>query len=351
MGIDLGRRLPAGCLDGITRGRNQLFDWGIFPQRQLPVPVLSVGNIVVGGAGKTPVVVAICEELIRLGRHPVVLSRGYGRSGSGFALVDGNADRAAHLFGDEPVLIARRLGSRGHVAVGSKRFQLGTWVLNQLPDPQKTVFVLDDGFQHRWLKRDQDWIVTPALSKSRLEQEWQIWPLGRARESAARAWSRVHTCVWLRSESDLRELPQAQWTQRVLLLTAWRRLRWLTPDRDQSGDAAALMKNQPVYVVCALARPEQFPEFLERQGGCRVVGHRFFTDHHSLTRAEWDQVLVDAKLSGAEHVVVSEKDAVKGLPLGAPITVAGMDLVWDRPDLLEECLRGLLQKKPQVGSC
>src|ERR1039457_2859423 len=138
-----------GLYGAATALRNTLFDRGVLPSRRLERPVVSVGNLSVGGSGKTPFVIALGELLKARGIRFDVLSRGYGRKTRGVLVVD--PDGAASEFGDEPLLIARRLSIP--VIGGERRYEAGRLGEQQFP-PQ--LHILDDGFQHRSLARHFD---------------------------------------------------------------------------------------------------------------------------------------------------------------------------------------------------
>ena len=153
-----------------VRLRNALYDRELMRVRQLQAPVVSIGNLSAGGSGKTPCVLLLGELLQARGLEIDVLSRGYGRSSRGVALVNGAG--TAREFGDEPLLIARRLGVP--VIVGEDRYQAGCFAEDKFG---LRLHLLDDGFQHRQLARDFDIVlVTPEDSEDRL------LPAGRLRE-------------------------------------------------------------------------------------------------------------------------------------------------------------------------
>jgi len=150
--------------------RNALYDRGRLPERRLQGPTISVGNLSVGGSGKTPFVLLLGELLKTRGVKFDVLSRGYGRETRGVLLVE--ASGSSRDFGDEPLLIARRLGLP--VVLGEDRYEAGVFAEKKF-GPQ--FHILDDGFQHRALARDFDIVlVTPDDARDRL------LPAGRLRE-------------------------------------------------------------------------------------------------------------------------------------------------------------------------
>src|SRR5580700_10210670 len=160
----------AGLYRSATALRNTVFDRGILPSRRLQQPVVSVGNLSVGGAGKTPFVIALGELLKARDIRFDVLSRGYGRKTRGVLVVE--SDGKASDFGDEPLLIARRLGVP--VIVGESRYEAGR-VAERKFQPQ--LHILDDGFQHRSLFRDFDLVLMTER-----DFDDRLLPSGRLRE-------------------------------------------------------------------------------------------------------------------------------------------------------------------------
>src|SRR5262249_6696242 len=154
--------------------------------RRLPVPVLSIGNLTLGGTGKTPVVIVLTEWLLAQGKRVAILSRGYRRTSTDLRLLVSDGERllvGPNEAGDEPFLIAQRC-PKAIVAVGADRYQLGEWVLHRFP---VDCLVLDDGFQHLGLYRDVNLLLVDATDVEGLAA---VVPAGRLREplqAAARA--------------------------------------------------------------------------------------------------------------------------------------------------------------------
>ena len=189
----------------LSYARNLLFDSGFF-SAQLQGPVVSVGSISAGGAGKTPLVIRL-GELLKARQVPFdVLSRGYGRKTRGVLLVQGGGE--AREFGDEPLLIARRLGVP--VVVGENRYHAGLFA-EQRFGPQ--LHLLDDGFQHRALARDFDIVVFTAR-----ETNDRLLPVGRLREPPA-SLGRADAIMLVNAA----ELPSVQLKPRALILRARRK--------------------------------------------------------------------------------------------------------------------------------
>src|SRR5882724_3058550 len=150
--------------------RNALYDRRVFQVKKLARPVVSIGNISVGGSGKTPFVIALGQLLPERGLAFDVLSRGYGRTSTEIAVVEPNGSPAQ--FGDEPLLIAQKL--QAPVIVGADRYRAGLLAEKKF---SSKLHLLDDGFQHRRLHRDFDIVMLPAE-----DQEGTLLPIGRLRE-------------------------------------------------------------------------------------------------------------------------------------------------------------------------
>lgn len=291
---------------------NTAFELGFKPSRCLPVPVIGVGNLAVGGTGKTPLTMAVVRALQELGLPTGVISRGYGRQGKQPLLVsDGerilaNADQA----GDEPLLLARRLGVP--VAVGASRYQAGLLLLKRCGS---RVLVGDDLLQHRALYRDLNLVALDAADPLAGER---LLPRGRLREGPE-ALKRAHAVVLTR----VRDAAQARLARESL---AWRlgnkpvfACRYVLEGlEDAQGRALEdeAWQGEPVYAFCGLARPESFRQSL-RQAGLTVLGLESFGDHHRFTTAEIAGLWQRAQTLSARALVCSGKDAVR-LPAGLP---------------------------------
>jgi len=258
--------------------RNALYSRGVLPSRRLERPVVSVGNLSVGGSGKTPFVLLLGELLKQRGIAFDVLSRGYGRRTRGVAVVDpGGASRD---FGDEPLLIARKL--QVPVIVGEERFAAGR-VAEECCNSR--LHLLDDGFQHRALARDFDIVlVTPEDAHDRL------LPAGRLREPLS-ALARADAVV-LTSGAPADAFPLEG-------KLVWRAHRTIAPS------------NLPAHPLafCAIARPQHF--FVQlRNAGVDLAGEASFRDHHEYTEKDIRDLISAATRSEADGFVTTEKDAV-----------------------------------------
>jgi tetraacyldisaccharide 4'-kinase len=260
------------------RTRNRFYDRGFLRPRHLRGPVISVGNISVGGSGKTPFVILLGELLKERAIKFDVLSRGYGRKTRGVMQVDPGGSSAE--FGDEPLLIARRLETP--VMLGEARYEAGVLAEDKF-GPQ--LHLLDDGFQHRRLARDFDIVfVTPEDARDRL------LPAGRLREPL----TSLHRAdaVVLSSGADPANFP----LQGKLV---WRVRRGIVP---------ANIPARPI-VFCGIARPQNFMIQL-RKAGIEPAAEAVYRDHHAYSEADVRELLGLRDKSAAGGFVTTEKDAI-----------------------------------------
>ncbi|MDQ1386888.1 MAG: tetraacyldisaccharide 4-kinase [Acidobacteriaceae bacterium] len=263
---------------GVVGARNALYDWQVLRARSLRGPVISVGNLSTGGSGKTPFVILLGELLKGRGIRFEVLSRGYGRKTRGVRLVEPGG--LARDFGDEPLLMARRL--QAPVVVGEDRYEAGRFAESRF-GPQ--THLLDDGFQHRGLARDFDIVlVTPEDARDRL------LPAGRLREPL-RSLRRADAVV-LASGASPDAFPIAD-------KIVWRVRRGIVPQN---------IPERPV-VFCGIARPQNFLLQL-RTAGIDPVAEAFFRDHHPYTEKDVGDLLQLRQRSESGGFVTTEKDAV-----------------------------------------
>lgn len=272
--------------------------------KRLQWPVVSVGSISAGGAGKTPVVIALAKMLHSRGWNVDVLSRGYGRSGHGVEWVAAQGDGAAERYGDEPVVIARATGIP--VWVSGNRFEAGHAAeLGVASDPAKHstpedrhVHLLDDGFQHRGLARNFDIALVTAE-----DLDDRLLPAGNLREGFE-ALQRADALVI--REDELEDVKARAWKLMREGTQMWVVRRRLVFPAPLFVFSAGL---RPV-AFCAIARPEGFQSML-RESGCGVVDTLAFPDHHSFGMRDMEQILKVGRQLNATGFVTTEKDSVK----------------------------------------
>lgn len=288
--------------------RNALYDHRAFKVRKLARPVISIGNISVGGSGKTPFVIALGELLKQHGIAFDVLSRGYGRSSTEIAVVDPNG--SPEQFGDEPLLIARKL--EAPVIVGPDRYQAGLLAEKKF---SSKLHLLDDGFQHRHLYRDFDIVLLPAE-----DQHGSLLPTGRLREPLA-ALDRADAVVLTDSQA---QPPGAK--------NVWRARR-VTELPAAVGKAIAFS---------GIARPRQFLEGL-KSSNLEVADAVTFRDHHHYEQRDIDRLLDLKRQTNAGSFITTEKDLINLGPLCsqlAPLHTAQLRIELESP---EQVLRDLLK--------
>lgn len=267
---------------------------GLEPVRRLRHPVVSVGSLSAGGAGKTPMTIALARALVERGFRVDVLSRGYGRLQTAAFRVD--AAGAAEQFGDEPLLIAREAGVPVYVA--AQRYEAGLLAEADAGDAP-LVHLLDDGFQHRQLHRHVNILL---LDENDLSSE-RLLPAGSLREPASAM-----------RRADVIAIPA---DNRAALLESDLRARgWQGPVWQLHRRMEAPACKDRVAAFCGIARPGQFFAGLEASG-LRLAARIVFPDHHRYTALDLDRLQASALAAGAEAIVTTEKDRVRLGPLSA----------------------------------
>ncbi|MFL6435957.1 MAG: tetraacyldisaccharide 4'-kinase [Terriglobales bacterium] len=300
--------------------RNAMFDREILRARRLSWPVVSVGNISVGGSGKTPFVIMLGELLANRGISFDVLSRGYRRSSRGVLTVKANG--SPEEFGDEPLLIARKLSCP--VIVGEDRHSAGLEAEEQYSGAApNALHLLDDGFQHRQLHRDFNIVL---LNEQDLTDE--LLPSGRLREPLS-SLSRADAVV-VDEAFPLDRLQKGDfqiWTAQRLL------------------DVPTI--NAPVIAFCGIARPKRF--FAElRQHGLEVVREIVFRDHHRYTDVDAQELAHQQALPPGSRLVTTEKDAINlGVHVGKlnPIVVPMRIRLTNPNGALEHMLSTITERR------
>ncbi len=268
----------------LIRARNARFDKSA-PQ-VLRWPVISIGNLSVGGAGKTPLVICLARLLAREHFLVDVLSRGYGRARTTVERVDPAG--SAQIFGDEPLLIAQ--AAAVPVYVGASRYQGGLLAESEMPEEGRHVHLLDDGFQHRQLARTVDMVV---MHRSDLRE--RLLPAGRLREPLA-SLRRADVIVLRHEDADL-EAEASRYVRKDCYF--WRMRRALTAHPAKRAVA-----------FCAIARPTEFFNALAG-AGVGVAERMPFRDHHRYTMADIDRLVALGGRAGCDAFVMTAKDEVK----------------------------------------
>lgn len=300
--------VPAKLYELGVRTRIALYQSGYLNSSRLPRPVISVGNLTVGGTGKTPFVSFLGRYLRDEGHDVAILSRGYARRSRGLVEVSNTSSVLAGVeeAGDEPLLLARACpGVR--VVVNTNRAIAGKWVLSER---SATVFILDDGFQHLGLERDLNIALLDAGDLGGLEE---MVPFGRLREpltSLGRADAIVVTRADEPFDHEALNDVLAKYSQaRIPVFYAYHDLTELRRLDREGAVRPVSFTRRKVAVVSGIGRPQRFVSDLEHYG-MAIVLHRVFPDHHRYSDEEFRQFVNNACEAGAEAVIMTEKDAI-----------------------------------------
>lgn len=291
-----------------------LHETGVRRRERLPAIVLSVGNVTLGGTGKTPFTIWLAQWLASEGKAPAILSRGYGRVGDGVVIVhDGKRLRAStREGGDEPVMMAKRLRTVP-VVVGAERAEAGRVALRRFA---VEALVLDDGLQHVALERQAEIIL---LDATRPLNELRLFPRGTLREPLG-VLSRAHLIVLTRCDQTRRADRLARGLTKQVPGAAIVRTRVVIRDfvrlATKEVIEPARLKGARVVLACGVGNPTAVRKSVEGVGAT-VVALRALDDHARPTRRQllkWD---AEREAAGARWLVVTEKDAVKLAETGA----------------------------------
>jgi tetraacyldisaccharide 4'-kinase len=305
-------------------------------QKKLPCRVISIGNLTVGGTGKTPATIALAEEAKRRGLFPVVLTRGYKGSAKGpcFVTRGEGALLGVDEAGDEPALMAGKL-SGVPIVKGGNRYEAGLFALQHLnsqpPTPNSgLLFILDDGFQHWKLYRDKDILLIDSGDPF---GNRTLLPLGKLREPVS-AIKRADIVVLTKCAGPDR----SQGKEVEGLIDEIKKYNTRAPIflsghsivnarlRDGEKTVPDMIKGRKVFWFCGLGDPGAFRNTVVSSGAL-ITGGRTFRDHYSYSAEDLAKIKTEAGKSGAEWIVTSEKDLVKIRDLDLPenIIIIGIE--------------------------
>jgi tetraacyldisaccharide 4'-kinase len=333
--------------------RARAYRKGLLRQRRLDGAVISVGNLTVGGTGKTPMVLWLAQRLLEEGKRVGILTRGY----------RGRADRAAHTdeYGDaiatpastssgggtssdEVRLLATRLGHHVEIGVGADRYARGLELAKQGVD----WFVLDDGFQHMQLTRDVDIVMVDATNPF---GGGRMLPSGRLREPRT-ALKRADVIVITRSE----RAPAVEATIRrdsdapiFYARTGLDSIRSISDG--QIGGVVPPADLGPLFAFCGIGNPSAFVSDL-REWGVQVAGHKFFRDHHPFTDRDDVEILSEAEATGAQGLICTEKDLynLHGIYFSElPVFFCAISLRIDREEEFWGTVKGIVEARRNAG--
>jgi tetraacyldisaccharide 4'-kinase len=325
--------LPAKLYELAVRLRIAAYEADYLKQRKLDATVISVGNLTLGGAGKTPMADYIARYLKSEGHSVAILTRGYARESSGMRVLnDPSTDTVAagsyREFGDEPLMLARALPDIP-IIVNKQRFEAGRWAERRLGSE---VLVLDDAYQHLALARDLNILLIDATDPL---GGFEMPPFGRLREPLYGI-KRADAIIVTRAD---RPFDQGQ-TQAIFkyycgdkvpvmyFYSTITKLRHLATGEVYDAKSFA---GWNVAVACGIGNPQAFAEDI-LQVGINIVSESFFGDHYGFKQEDLDRITRAARDAGADAIVTTEKDAVRleGLTHGdVPIYAAQLEIQSD----------------------
>ncbi len=291
-----------------VRVRNMMFDAGIRRIEDAGVPVISVGNLTAGGTGKTPFVAMIVSRLMKEGKSVAIVSRGYGRSTNGPVIVsDGSGPMVGpEEGGDEPVELARKLPG-AIVAVDERRVRVSRMIVERWsPD----VIVMDDGFQHRMLKRNFDCVLIDAANDIAADR---LLPAGRMREPID-SLRRADMVVLTRYREGCTGGTIRGYFKGPIG-TCRPALSYIRDRKTGETIPAGSLRGVRCTAFCGIGSPESFRETLEETGATCADMIRF-PDHHRYSESDLESVVDRARSNGSKMILTTEKDDAR-FPAGA----------------------------------
>ena len=331
---------PLGWLYGkIINKRNELYEKGSLESRALGVKTISVGNITVGGTGKTPLVARVAEILAARGEKVCIISRGYKRENENERVLVSDGENIladARKAGDEPLELAEKLLGKAFVIADANRSEAGLWAKERFA---VTAFVLDDAFQHLKVKRDLDIVTVDATNPF---GNGQTLPAGILREPLENL-SRADLFVITRSNliEDCAAIKNRirKYNQTAPIITSQNR----TADLIELKTRHTGQKRENKFLAfCALGNPNNFFDQMIREN-FTIVGTERFPDHHFYTPNDLERLERKAQETNAEALLTTAKDAVKlkHLHPTLPVYIARSELVFDDEKKLREMIHAV----------
>jgi tetraacyldisaccharide 4'-kinase len=306
--VRAGLSAAAAAYRAALAARTASYRIGLLSTRGLSVPVISVGNITVGGSGKTPLAEVVVLALREMGARPAVVSRGYGRRTRGVQIVadEGGVRLGVRDGGDEPVLLAERVPGVP-VVVGESRYDAGVVAVGACFADS---LVLDDGFQHRTLRKDLEIVVVSGCDP------WgngRLFPRGSLREPLS-ALKRADLLVVTNppttaAMSDIAQVLRRRGSAATVVSGAYHPTTLRRGD-DGRAEAPEALGGRKVLALAGLAAPRGFVATAEGLGA-EVAGLAEFPDHHWYTPRDLARVAERARETGAEAVLTTDKDWVR----------------------------------------
>ena len=283
----------------IVEKRNENFNNHKYPVYKVNKPVISIGNISMGGSGKTPVVEYIAKLLIEKGLKPGIIGKGYKRKNAGVCVVCDGSNRFASIddAGDEMLMLASKLNVP--VVVHEKKYIAAQYLAENLP---VDIILVDDGFQHRWLHRDIDIVI---LDEKSIAKPY-LFPKGRLREpisSLERA-----DIILINQSINVPANLYNQFQSKIIRFET----KFSEPYNIETNESGNIDKEN-IFSFCGIANPKRFIESLASLN-YRTIYKHFFRDHHCYTEKDIYFIITQAKQNNCSSIITTEKDAVKLTP-------------------------------------
>jgi tetraacyldisaccharide 4'-kinase len=286
--------------------KNSLYNKGFFETYKAPVPVISIGNLTVGGTGKTPITDFCLKALVADHKKVAVVSRSYRADASDPSWVDVTHPFGARYYGDEPMLLASA-NPDVTVYVGDTKWKTAEFASSDSRRGAFDVILIDDGFQHRKLHRDLNLVV---LDATEVLANYETVPVGRARESWAgldRADVIILTKCNLASDENLKKLEARLPRGKEVLYFNYEIQKFHCDNETKTADE---LKGKKLFLVSAIARPDVFEKMMRNVGEVSKKSIHF-RDHHQYTEGDVKKIWDEFQKSQADYLITTAKDAVK----------------------------------------
>ncbi len=340
--------LPFSWLYGLVMFcRNKAFDLGVLRSESVGVPVISVGNMTMGGTGKTPLVEYTVQRCLFKDRQVAVVSRGYGRASTGVLVVSDGKSVLANAVqgGDEPVQIAGRFPD-ARVVVGERRVDAARTAVTRL---NADVIVLDDGFQHRYLRRNLDIVVVDSrrnlLDTPLIPAGERREPLSAMRRASCVALSRVDDAedgqTWWGRLAEMWQVPTIHYRYKVSRVVRAKTNVALPPNE---------LRTKRFFLFSGIGDHAGFVGQMRREG-MHVVGDMRFPDHHTFSEEDVKAIVKRMVDAGADSVLTTEKDFVRLTAGSALLDVFGAQHPLHYAEIAVEIVRGKEMFDSMIDRC
>ena len=284
--------------------RNLFYDLGWFTTEDFKLPIISVGNITTGGSGKTPLVMYLANLLIKNGKNPGIVSRGYGRKSQGLVVVHDGKEMKAKVesAGDEPFLMATILKSVPVIVCEDRREAIRHLVNSSTVN----IIIMDDGFQHRKVKRDLD-IIT--ISANDTKNDYRLLPWGKLREPIKNI-NRSNAIVFTKTDNFTPPNMLAEFQSIFKGNSIVSSIIPVLMRYDSSGYHKSLPSSEVFFAFCGIGEPDSFMDSIGKLE-LKLGGKRIFSDHQEYTESVITELSAQIKSSNCAAIITTEKDWVK----------------------------------------